>query len=87
MNKCRLQTIYAAMNVTQDNQLYYTLGEYGTLGMGIHSEFWKQYTDPDTNKAVYSIALEKGGQTNITFGDKNPDGDYSGSSITLKSNP
>lgn len=53
--------------------------------MGVHSPFWKQYTHPDTNTAVFSIALEWNGSNNITLGGKNPTGEYTGTSLNLTS--
>jgi hypothetical protein len=56
----------------------------GTLGYGLESEFWYQFTDPMTNTATYSVALgNNGSPSNITFGAGNTVGFETATPLSL----
>lgn len=51
----------------------------GILGLGLGSPIWNLFTDPETNTALYSIAIARSTaqnsavSTNVTFGEVNND--------------
>jgi hypothetical protein len=52
-----MMTVHAADVVTADYLMYDMDGAYGILGLGPLSPIWYTLADPETNTAVYSIAL------------------------------
>jgi hypothetical protein len=66
----RYLKVYSASSVYEDAWLLdQQVASVGTLGYGLDSEFWYQFTDPLTNTATYSVALgNNGSPSNITFG-------------------
>lgn len=56
---CKIMSVHAADSVKDDLLMYGQQGAYGIIGFGPFSPIWYTLADPETNQAVYSIALAR----------------------------
>lgn len=66
--KCRESVITAVDFISEDNLLYDFSAAYGILGYGPQSDLWWSMINPETQSAVYSIAVNRldSNITNVT---------------------
>jgi len=69
---CQVLRVYAGETISENDWMWGKFGAYGNIGMGVESDFWEAFVDPQTLTANYSIELRNSNSlstSNVTLGD------------------